>query len=228
MPPGGKLTVVAICETPPPAAHRPPLDAVQLQLLFTNIEGGESVTGAFFTAAGPAFVTTMVYVVVRPGVTVVTPSLLVIDRSVRAFMASVSVAEIVAKPATGSTSIGKVAVAELTIEPRLTGFTVATTVKVTALLAGRSTAVAIDPRPDAAHMPPVVPTQVHAAFTSAAGRASFTATPDVAAGPVLATTIVYVTSWPELTGPGSALDVFAMVSAAFGAMVSVSVAVLLV
>src|SRR5215831_10890054 len=91
--------------------------------------GMRSETLAPVTLLGPLLVTTMVYVVEPPGVAVVTPSVLVIDRSATSVMVSVSVALLL--PGVGSlTPAGAAMLAVLAIEPVALADTVAFTVKV--------------------------------------------------------------------------------------------------
>ena len=74
------------------------------------------MTVAPIASLGPALLAMIVYVVLPPAVTAVTPSVLVMPRSARALMVSVSVAKLL--PGVGSpTPAGGVIVAVLLSEP---------------------------------------------------------------------------------------------------------------
>src|SRR5450432_1150389 len=79
---------------PAPATVKPvaPPVAVAVQLSLWMAAGRASLTVAPMTSLGPLLLTTIVYVVVVPGTTVTTPSVLVIARSACAASVSLSVA----------------------------------------------------------------------------------------------------------------------------------------
>src|SRR5271167_2109970 len=112
----------------------PPLPtAVNVSLVITA--GRTSVTVAPVTLLGPLLLTTMVYVVVPPGITEVTPSVLLIARSACGVNVSVSVALLLLR--FGSvTPAGAAILAVLVIVPVALPATVALTVKVTLPPAG--------------------------------------------------------------------------------------------
>ena len=92
-----------------------------------SVAGKVSATVAPVTVEGPALVATMVYVTLLPGITVVTPSVFVIERSAVGLRVSVSVAELL--PGVGSVMPpGAVTVAVLTRVPVAVAETVAVTV----------------------------------------------------------------------------------------------------
>src|SRR6516225_9613608 len=92
VPPGNRVTVVLMLPLPLAAATLEPAEANAVQLTEVTAAGNRSVTAWFTAVLGPALLTTMVYVVLVPGTTDVTPSVLVIDRSAWGVSASLSVA----------------------------------------------------------------------------------------------------------------------------------------
>src|ERR1700730_13670360 len=108
--------------------------------------GKASAMVAPVTKLGPALVATMVYVVVRPGVYVATPSVLVICRSATGAGVSVSVAELL--PGVGSVvPTGTVTVAVLTRLPTAVELMLATIVKVAVPPTARLTRLLMLPLP---------------------------------------------------------------------------------
>src|SRR3954469_12829168 len=93
-PPTGRFTVSLMLPLPL-AVQVPPLAPRQVQVAVSEA-GNVSATVAPVTALGPALLAVIVYVVVPPAVTVVTPSVFVIDRSAVGLSVSVSVAELFA------------------------------------------------------------------------------------------------------------------------------------
>ena len=79
----------------PEAVQVPPPAPTQVQVQ-VRLAGKVSATVAPGALLGPAFDEVMVYVTLPPGVAVVTPSVLVMDRSALAASVSVSVAELLA------------------------------------------------------------------------------------------------------------------------------------
>src|SRR3569623_292993 len=79
----------------PDAAHVPPPAPAQVQVQVSPA-GKVSATVAPVAVLGPALFAVIVYAVLPPAVTVVTPSVLVIDRSALPPSVSVSVAELLA------------------------------------------------------------------------------------------------------------------------------------
>jgi hypothetical protein len=151
--------------------------------------GSVSATVAPVTALGPALLATIVYVTDPPGVAVVTPSVLVIDRSALAFNVSVSVALLL--PGVGSvTPAGAVTVAVFDSEPVALGLMFAMTVYVTLPPTGRLTVALMLPEPLAVHVPPPAPTHVHESLVIAAGNVSATVAPVALLGPALLAVIV--------------------------------------
>src|SRR5713101_4389427 len=75
----------------PDAVQLPPF-ATQLHVALLMAAGSVSVTVAPTASLGPVFDTTIVYVVVAPGIAVVTPSVLVMARSTSMLSVSLSVA----------------------------------------------------------------------------------------------------------------------------------------
>jgi hypothetical protein len=125
--PGGSETFDAMDPLPLAAPHEPPPEAAQVQVADVTPAGRGSATGAERTALGPAFETTIVYVVDVPGTTLATPSVFVIDRSACGFSASTSVAELL--PGFGSvTPAGAATVAVFTSVPVANAETLAVTV----------------------------------------------------------------------------------------------------
>src|SRR5262245_54290426 len=122
-------------------------------------------------------------------------SVMVTDRSACGVSVSVSVAAIGEPP-------GGVAVTVLVSEPVALGLIVAVKLKVTLALTGRFTVVAKAPLPLAGPEtlpPPVLPVAVQVPAVTPAGSGSETAAPVTAFGPVLLTTIVYVSLLPGTT-----------------------------
>ena len=70
--------------------HDEPTDAAQVQLVNVTPAGGLSTTFAPATALGPALLATIVYVVLVPGTTLATPSVLVMPRLATPVAASVA------------------------------------------------------------------------------------------------------------------------------------------
>jgi hypothetical protein len=83
VPPARSETLVAMSPAPLAAVQLDPAGAAHVHVVDADtIAGGRtSATTAFATELGPAFETTIVYVVVVPGITVRTPSVFVIERS---------------------------------------------------------------------------------------------------------------------------------------------------
>jgi hypothetical protein len=82
VPPTKRFTVVLIAPVPLVSAHAEPLDAEHVHVAPVTPDGRLSITVAPVTGFGPALLATIVYVVVEPGVALVTPSVFVIARSV--------------------------------------------------------------------------------------------------------------------------------------------------
>src|SRR5512138_3331477 len=122
----GTLTVSLILPVPV-AVHDAPPAATQDQFTPVTCAAGKlSVTVAPTASAGPVLVTTMVYVVEKPGVYVATPSVLVIRKSTLMSGVSVSVAELFAM-ARSVTPTGGATEAVLTRLPVAEGAMAATT-----------------------------------------------------------------------------------------------------
>src|SRR6478736_690236 len=105
---------------------------------------------------------------------------LVIPRSARAVMGSLSVAIAdvrLANPSGGSTW------AEFTKTPVAAGSTVPVAVKTTVAPTGTFTVVLMLPLPDGEHAPPPVPAHVHVTPVSVVGKRSVTAAPIASLGP---------------------------------------------
>src|SRR5258706_433285 len=94
--PATVLVVVAMLLDPLALWQEPPEDAAQVQVQPESVAGKVSATETFDTAAVAGLVTVIGYVVLLPGVMGVTPSVLLIDRSARGTMVSVSMAELLA------------------------------------------------------------------------------------------------------------------------------------
>src|SRR4029077_5565657 len=93
-----------------------PVGLPQVTLVTFRFATAGSVKIAPLAPDGPALLTPMVYVVVPPALTLVTPSVLVIERSATRLTVSVSVALLL--PGVGSvTPAGAAIVAVLAIEP---------------------------------------------------------------------------------------------------------------
>lgn len=170
-------------------AQLEPAEAVQVQVALFNVAGKTSVTVAPVTAIGPLLVTTIVYVVARPGVTFAALLVLVIVRSVEDSV-SVSVAELFA--AFVSTDPGGTAIlAEFVREPVAVAATVAVKVYVAVPFTAKLTVVLILPVPLAdPQLEPDDAVQVQEALVNVAGKLSATAAPVTALGPELLTVIV--------------------------------------
>lgn len=220
--PAAMVTVVAIGIDPDAAPQLAPTDAAHVHEPEVAPAGSASATGAFTAVDGPALPTTTVYVVLWPGMTEATPSVLLIERSAVGFKVSVSVAELLA--GVGSvTPPGAVIDAVLTRLPVVVATTVAEIVNVAVAPTGRSTVVLMLPLPLlAAHDPPPAGTQVHVAPLSVAGIVSATVAAITADGPELPATIVYVTAVPGTSVADP--SVLVIDRSAVGFKVSVSVA----
>src|SRR5450432_458190 len=92
-PPERSETVEAIEPAPEAAPQLDPTEAAQVQVAEEIAGSNASETGAFVTGLGPALVTTIEYVVVPPGTTDATPSVLVIPRSACVVTVTTSVDE---------------------------------------------------------------------------------------------------------------------------------------
>src|SRR6516162_3005823 len=73
VPPGSRVTVVRMLPLPLAAATLEPGEATAVQLTAVIAAGKRSVTAWSTAVLGPALLTTMVYVVLSPGTTDVTP-----------------------------------------------------------------------------------------------------------------------------------------------------------
>src|SRR5207245_1762580 len=114
LPPLGRFTVSLMLPLPD-AVHVPPPAPTHVHVQVSDA-GNVSATVAPVAVLGPAFDAVIVYVTDPPAVAVVTPSVLVIDRSADAPSASTSVAALL--PGVGSvTPPGAVTVAVLLNEP---------------------------------------------------------------------------------------------------------------
>src|SRR3954463_8682244 len=113
---------------PLPEASKPdvPVVPTAVQLSAVTMPGKVSLTVAPTTFEGPALLTVMVYVVGLPGVYVVDPSVLLIDRSLTNLAVSVLVALLL--PAASVTPSGALTVAVLTRSAVAAGLVWATTV----------------------------------------------------------------------------------------------------
>ncbi len=90
MPPFNNVTSSLIGPLPLGLPQAEPAEAAQVQLVNVTPAGGVSTTLAPATALGPRLVATIVYVVLAPGVTLATLSVLVIARSATPVAASVA------------------------------------------------------------------------------------------------------------------------------------------
>ena len=164
------MAVVDIGIAPDAEPQVAPAEATQVHEPDVAPAGSASATGALTAVDGPALPTTTVYVVLWPGMTEATPSVLVIDRSAVGFNVSVSVAELLA--GVGSvTPTGGVMVAVLTRLPVAPATTVPVTVNVAVAPTGRSTVVLMLPLPlPAAHDAPPAGTHVQVTPVSDAGN----------------------------------------------------------
>ena len=218
--PAGRLTL-ALMLPDPDAGQVPPPAPTQVHAAPVSTAGTVSVTVPPVTPLGPALLATIVYVTGLPGTAVADPSVFVIERSAVGVVASVSLAELL--PGVGSVvPAGTATVAVLTSMPVAAADSVAVSVYVTLAPAGRLTVSAMLPLPDAVHVPPPAPTQVHVAPVSAAGSVSITVAPLTALGPAFDATIVYVTGLPGTTL--ATPSVFVIERSAVGVVASVSVA----
>jgi hypothetical protein len=175
---------------PDAAAQLAPAVAAHVHVPDVAPAGRASATGALTAVDGPPLPTTTVYVVLWPGIIVVTPSVLVIDRSAVGFSVSVSVAELL--PAVGSvTPAGAEIDAVLERLPVAVGDTVAKMVNVALAPTGRSTVVPMLPLPlPAAHDAPPAGTHVHVTPVRLAGIVSVTGAATTADGPEFEVTMV--------------------------------------
>ena len=170
----------------PEAAQAEPGPATQVQLAAVRPVGSASTTATPSASLGPLFDTVMVYVVIEPGVTDVSPSVFTTEMSPVRSIVVVSVDEL--SPGSGSVvPAGAATVAVLRIEP-LPATTVAVTENVTTPPTGTVTGSAIGPVPLAAQAPPSAPTQVHDTDPSCAGGVSVTTAPTASDGPAFVTT----------------------------------------
>jgi hypothetical protein len=117
-----KFTVVLILPLPFNVAQLEPVDAAQVQTGLISAEGIVSLTTAPTTGLGPVFVTTTVYVIACPGMAVVCPSVLLIERSATDVTVTVSDASLFASLISGMTLFGSTRV-RLTSEPVIVGVT---------------------------------------------------------------------------------------------------------
>src|SRR5439155_7864106 len=171
-----------------PAA--PPLPtAVNVSL--TIAAGRMSLTTAPMTPLGPLLLTTMVYVVEVPDVTLATPSLLVIARSAIELSVSVSVALLLA--GFGSvTPTGAAMVAVLAMEPVALPATVALTVNVAVPPLSKFTLAEMLPLPLAGQLEPTLATQLQLPNVRPAGAVSVTVAPVAALGPLFVATMLEI------------------------------------
>ena len=124
-----------------------------------------------------------------PGISEVSPSVLVTARSARGVNVSVSVAELLAR--FGSVvPPGAVTVAVLASVPVADAEMLAVSTNVAVPDGSRSTVVLMLPAPDAGQTEPADAVHVQLADDSAAGSVSATAAPTATDGPALETTIV--------------------------------------
>ena len=188
--PLASVAVVEIGIEPDADAQLAPAVATHVHVPDVAPAGKASTTGALTAVEGPAFPTTMVYVVLCPGTTDATPSVLVIDRSAVGFRVSVSV-ELLLAGVGSVTPTGTAIEAVFTSVPVAPATTVAVIVNVAVAPTGRSTVVPMLPLPlPAAHDPPPAGTQVHVAPETVAGRVSVTGAATTADGPALVATTV--------------------------------------
>src|SRR5580765_8766562 len=115
LPPAGRLTVSLMEPANGPAVQVPPPAPTQVVLQVSEA-GNVSATVAPVAALGPALLAVMVYVTEPPGVAVVTPSVLVMERSALGVSVSLSVAELFAG-VLSVTPPGAVTVAVLLSDP---------------------------------------------------------------------------------------------------------------
>jgi hypothetical protein len=178
-----------------PGVHTEPDDAAQVQLAPDSAGEMALDTDVALAVGGPAFVTTSVYVIGRPGVAVPRPSLTLTPRSASVVSGSESCALLL--PASGSTTVdGAVTLATFVNSPVADTDTVAFSVYVSVPPAATFTVCAILPLPDAGHDDPDDAAQLQLAFVSVPGNVSVTLAPTADAGPAFDTTSVYVTGEP--------------------------------
>src|SRR4029079_1869468 len=136
----------------PEAVHVPPPAPTQVQVQVRDA-GKVSATVAPVALLGPALAAVIVEGVEAPAVTVVTPSVLVIDRSALTPIVSLSVAELL--PGVGSVApAGAAGVAVFDSVPVAAALIVQLAVKVTLPPDGRFTVWLMFPEPDAVQVPP--------------------------------------------------------------------------
>ncbi len=124
-----------------------------------------------------------------PGTLVVTPSVLVIDRSAVGVSVSVSVAELL--PGVGSTvPPGRATVAVFDSVPVAPAVMVPVTVNVAVPLGRRVTEELIEPDPEPGHDEPADAEHVHVTPVNAAGIVSVTVAAVIVEGPAFEATIV--------------------------------------
>src|SRR6266542_1348217 len=153
----------------------PPLPAAVNVSLLTPV-GTRSVKVDPVTQLGPLLLTTMVYVVEVPDVTLATPSLLVIAGSATPVIVSVSVALLLA--GFGSvTPAGAAMVAVLAMEPVALPAIVALTVNVAVPPLARFTLAEMLPLPLAGQLEPTLATQLQLPNVRPAGAVSVTVAP---------------------------------------------------
>ena len=119
----------------------------------------------------------------------VSPSVLVIERSARGVSVSVSV-EVLLAPVGSLLPTGAVMVAALTNEPVAVDEIVAFTVNVAVPAMPRLTLALMLPLPDAGQLEPAVAAHVHVTPVRVAGTVSATVAPVITEGPALEATIV--------------------------------------
>jgi hypothetical protein len=221
--PTGRLTSVEM-EPEPLAAQVAPPATAQVHVAPVSPAGNVSVTVAPVTADGPTLVAIRVYVTGLPGVSEVTPLVLVMRRSAVPLSESVSVAELLAG-VPSATPDGVAMVAVFTNEPVAVGAMLASNVYVTFVPAGRFTVSLIEPVPLAVHDAPEAATHVHVAPVSSDGKVSTTEAPMTDDGPLLEATIVYLVVVPAVEAVTPL--VLVMTRSATGLSVLVSVAELL-
>src|SRR6266550_7200218 len=173
----------------PLAGQVEPAEAAQVHVTLATWAGKLSVTVAPVTALGPALLATIVYVSVAPWLTLVTPSVFVIDRSaLGAIWVSLSVALLL--PGGSFRPAGAVTVAVFVIVPEA-AVTVAVAVNVAVPPTSRLMLAFRLPLPLAGQLDPAEAVRVQVTPLSCAGKTSLTVAPVAAAsGPALLTTIV--------------------------------------
>jgi hypothetical protein len=191
-----RLTVVLMLPLPLAAPQLEPFEATQVHEALVRFAGMVSLTGAFVTVLGPLFLTTILYVVLMPAMTVLTPFVFVIERS--ACGVSWLVSDAVSLFGFVSTApLGISSLAVFVTVPVADGLTVPVSWKVAVPLTSKSTLVLIFPTPVAAeHADPVEAVHVHETLEKTAGGLSVTGIPKTALGPLFLTTIVYVVAVP--------------------------------